>query len=299
MKANALCLVLVSATALGQERVVDRRVDADPEGQLEISLYAGDIVVQAWDENAVRVSGELGESVERLELDTDGGRTVMRVVPRNRGGRSGRETWRDDTDLLVRAPAGMALFLDTVSADVAVRGIEGEQQISGVSGDIYTEVFSAEVRVQAVSGDIDLKGRGTSRYARASAVSGDLSLQNLGGELLAESVSGDIEVFGGIFDRAELKSVSGDVVFAADLNDGARLDAMATSGDIELQFEREIPGNYRLSTFSGDLDNCFGPRPRGDDNGRTPGRELRFDRGASRTRILARTHSGDVDVCGP
>lgn len=294
---TCLTLLAVTATAQAQQRTVDRRVDADSGGELEIDSFSGDVLVQGWDEAAVRVTGELGEDVERLELESENGRTMLRVVLRNGRRGSGRGAWDGDTDLRVQAPRRMRLLLNTVSADVAIRGMEGEQQVSGVSGDIETEAFGAEVRLQAVSGDIELSGNGASQHTRASSVSGDVVLRGLSGEILAESVSGDVEISDSRLDRVELKSVSGDLVFAAALRDGARLDAIATSGDIELRFTDDTPGDYRLSTFSGEIDNCFGQRT--SEDGRARGRALRFDRGTSSTRIQARTHSGDIEVCAP
>lgn len=293
-----LVSLAVSTAGHAQDRTVDRRVDADTGGTLEVDTFSGDVLVQAWDEPAVRVTGELGEGVERLELESQGNRTLLRVVRRNERGRPGRQNWDDDTDLRVQAPRGMALLLNTVSADVAIRGMEGEQQVSGVSGDLETEAFSSEVRVQSVSGDVGVRGNGGRQYTRASSVSGDVSLRGLNGEILAESVSGDVDVLDGRLDRVELKSVSGDLVFAAALSGSARLDAIATSGDIVLRFTADTPGSYRLSTFSGDIDNCFGPRPAAG-SGRGRSQELRFDHGAANSQIQARSHSGDVEVCAP
>jgi DUF4097 and DUF4098 domain-containing protein YvlB len=244
----------------------------------------------------VRVAGELGQEVERLELESQGSRTLLRVVLRNDRRGSRRGDWDDDTDLRVQAPRAMALRLSTVSADVAIRGMEGEQQVSGVSGDIEIQAFSSEIRVQSVSGDVGITGNGEPQYTRASSVSGDVSLRGLSGEILAESVSGDVDVFDARLDRAEMKSVSGDLRFAGTLSGSARLDAIATSGDIDLQFAEDTPGNYRLSTFSGNIDNCFGPRPAADPPGRSS-QELRFDHGTANRQIQARTHSGDVGVC--
>lgn len=293
---TVLTLLTLGASAHAQDRAIDRRVDASPDGELEIDTFSGDVLVEAWDEAVVHVMGELGEDVERLELESRDARTLLRVVLRNGQGRSGRSGWDDDTDLRVRAPRGMALRLNTVSADVTIRGMEGEQQVSGVSGDIETQAFGAEVRVQAVSGDVGVTGNDGRQYTRASSVSGDVTLRGLSGEILAESVSGDVDVFDARMDRAELKSVSGDLLYAGALSSGARLDAIATSGDIDLQFAEDTPGSYRLSTFSGDIDNCFGPRSAADQSGRRS-QELRFDHGTQSRQIQARTHSGDVDVC--
>jgi DUF4097 and DUF4098 domain-containing protein YvlB len=96
--------------------------------------------------------------------------------------------------------------------------------------------------------------------------------------------------------RVDVRSVSGDLSIVAELGDDARVYATTTSGDIELEWLGDGAADYRLSTFSGDIYNCFGPRPPDTDN-RPPGVELRFSEGGSSARVEARTHSGDIDVC--
>ena len=45
-----------------------------------ISNVSGTVDVRGWDRNEVQVTGHLGEDVERVDVETSGGRTVIKVV---------------------------------------------------------------------------------------------------------------------------------------------------------------------------------------------------------------------------
>jgi len=53
---------------------------------------------------------------------------------------------------------------------------------------------------------------------------------------------------------------------------------------------------YDISTFSGEIRNCFGPKavPTSE---YTPGKELHFQQGQGSARIRIKTLNGDVDLC--
>lgn len=292
--------LIAATTAAAYGQAIDRRVDADPNGELVIENTAGSIDLEGWDRNEVYVTGALGQNVERLDVMTEGTRTVVRVVldREDNGGRGRGNFYDGGTDLVIRAPAGMSVEIDAVSADIDVGGMRGEQRVQGVSSDIEIEAFGSEIRASTVSGDIEIDGEQTASRTRASAVSGDIELIELSGDIEAETVSGDVEYRGERLERGEFKSVSGDISVSTSLSENSRIEATATSGDIELSFTGSASAEYRLSTFSGDIDNCFGPAVAGQD-GRfgPPGQTLRFTEGNSQARVEATSHSGDIGVC--
>ena len=289
-----LCWSLVAAA----QETIDRRIDADPDGRLEISNTAGEVLVEGWDRNEVHVTGELGENAERLDVVAEEGSVIVRVVLRNDRERNRRDWSFDGTDLRIRAPRGMSLEVDGVSADIDVRDMEAEQRLESVSGDIETEAFEAEVRAQAVSGDVQVDGRADALVVRVSTVSGDVTIDNVRGDVSGESVSGDVNFRTGTIERARAQTVSGEVLVTAALGDAARLEGTAVSGDIEFLFAGAGAADYRLETFSGEIENCFGPELTvSDDRPGPPGRELRFREGNTQARVEATTHSGDIEVC--
>lgn len=108
---------------------------------------------------------------------------------------------------------------------------------------------TAEVRVETVSGEITVSGmRGEQRYATTS---GDIYLENGGGTLRVNTVSGDIVARGDHPVAARVQAVSGDLVLSAPRIDALRVQTV--SGDVEVEGELARAGEHRVETVSGDF----------------------------------------------
>ena len=243
---------LFAATPINQLRPLD------PRGRVEIENIKGLIEVRAWDRPEVRIEGSLGAGVEKLEIEGDRQRLVVRVKYPNRGGGLGFLTGGDKsepTELRLMVPLQADLEIDSVSADVDVHGVaSNELSIDSVSGDITVAAAPREANVDSVSGDLDL----TLNRANVSAesVSGDIMLRGrLGNEIGIETVSGDIEI--NVLDNAVRKlsgaSVSGDMRINTALAASGRITLESVSGDVLLSLPRAVSASVRAESFSGDL----------------------------------------------
>ena len=268
---------------------VDRELDADAHGNLEVRNVAGSIDIVGWDRAAVHVTGTLADSVERLDFTRNGDRVVVEVVLR-KDSRSSH-----GTDLKVSAPRASVTDVSTVSAAITVTGIEGEQRLNTVSGTIKTEAFAGDLTVGSVSGEVTVQGHGRGAVTRAHSVSGAVRLAGLAGEVEAQAVSGAVEVTADKVARATLNSVSGHVSLRGTLDEHARVELTTTSGDIVLLFASPAAADYDLATFSGSIKNCFGPPAPEPRNG--PQRQNQFREGDSDARVHANTMSGSVSLC--
>lgn len=269
---------------------VDQSIDASADGYVEISNTDGSIEVYGWSENRVRVTGELGDNVEELVLERDGDRVVVRVeVPRNahRG---------ISSDIVVRVPEGSSIGVSGVSADIDVEDVEGEQALHNVSGDITTRAGGSDLELASVSGDIEVEGRGEAIDIRAETVSGDLTLTRTAGELRAEAVSGDVIIDEASYERIDIESVNGDLVFNGQLVSGGRMAMETVNGDVDIEFVGDVDAEFHIETFNGDIDSCFGPEPRRTSR-YAPGLELHFVQGDGAGRVDISTLNGDIDVC--
>ena len=65
--AGALPLAALPLTASAGGDSIDRKVAAQPNGEVIISNVSGTIDVRGWDRNEVQVTGHLGHSVERVD----------------------------------------------------------------------------------------------------------------------------------------------------------------------------------------------------------------------------------------
>ena len=286
---TAIILGIALAGAVTAEEV-SRSMDASPDGHVHISNISGSVSVTGWSRNEVEVTGEIGPKVEELIFERSGDKITIKVKVPKKGGRG------IESDLNVRIPEKSSLDVGTVSADIEVTSVRGEQKLEAVSGDIETDCDDADVSAGTVSGDVVIKGKGKDTETHSASVSGDVDLYQLAGEVFAESVSGDLTIEDGSFDRASFNVVNGDIMFNSELRSGGKLKAETVNGEVSLQFAGKLSGQFDIDTFNGDIDNCFGPKPRRTSK-YAPGMELSFSEGDGDARVTVSTVNGDISIC--
>ena len=159
-------LVLASAAATVHAEDFEKRVPAEASGVVEISNVSGIVEVSGWDKPEVDVRAQLDSDNTRVEVTSEGGRTRVRVVLPRHSDDDG------EAQLQVRVPRASELEVSTVSADVNVRDVTGEQRVKTVSGNVKTDISAHDVEVKTVSGDLWLRGRSKDADVRVSTVSG-------------------------------------------------------------------------------------------------------------------------------
>ena len=290
----AASLALAGTTVAFAATPIDETRPLDPTGRIEIENLKGRIDVQAWDRPEVRIEGSLGKGVEKLEIDGDRSHLSVRVKYPNRGGMgflSGDNT--EPTTLRLMVPLRAELEIDSVSADIDVRGVAPlEMSIDSVSGDIAVVGAPVEASIDSVSGDLRLTLN--SANVDVESVSGDVDLRGrLDGEVSVETVSGRIDITGHQSSVQALSgsSVSGDMRITTALAAGGEISLEAVSGDFELRLPGNLSANVRGESFSGDLD-VQGAQV--DHARHGPGSTVRHRYGSGNGEISLETFSGDA-----
>jgi len=283
-------LLVAAGTSGFAAEVFDRTAPADPRGSVEVSNVAGRVQITGWDKAEVSVHGELDDNVERIDFSSNKGRTVVKVVlPRNCGRGCA-------ADLEIRVPKQSELHVSTVSADLETKNITGAQRLNTVSGELSAQMAGANFEGRTVSGDLRVLGNGQPAETRVETVSGNATLQRAAGRVEATSVSGDLRVEVDPAQNVRLRTTSGDVSFRGQLTGSGSLEAESVSGDVRLAARAQDGFAYEASSFSGDLDDCFGGSAQ-----RTsaygPGSRLSGSVGDAKGRVRVKTMSGDVEIC--
>jgi DUF4097 and DUF4098 domain-containing protein YvlB len=282
------CAPLFAATPIDQSRPLD------PRGRIEIENLKGRIQVRAWERNEVRITGTLGDGVEKLVVEGDRDHQVVRVqYPKHIG------AWRSDqtgpTDLQLQVPLQADLDVESVSADIDIDGVApGDFDVNTVSGGVVVAAAPKRADINSVSGDLRL----TLNTAEASAetVSGDIVLVGrLDGEVHAETVSGDITIDsrGQRLRRLSTGTVSGDAQARVGLVNGGEIKSETVSGDIRLRLPKTLSARVSGESFSGDLD-APGAKVRKEEFGPGKSFEARYGSGAGEIRM--ETFSGDAEL---
>jgi putative adhesin len=174
--------------------------------------------------------------------------------------------FRVDFDITV--PRECAVEAQTVSGDLALRGIRGPARVESVSGDVEIEDVQGPMRVKSVSGDVECTD-----YVGAvegSSVSGDVTIRGRVRSSELHTVSGDIcvdldpEPAG---KESRLKTISGDVEVGL-IGTSCSCDFRTASGDLECDIPARVvregrkdrtvtigagEGRLHVKTVSGDL----------------------------------------------
>ena len=290
-------LLLASAGARAADSTTfDRQVAAQPNGVVDVSSTTGTIEVSGWDRAEVSVHADLGADVDHVEMTSDQGRTIVRVLLRPHIMSSFLLGGRRDTHLHVQIPKGSELDVSTVSADVTSNGVQGVQRLRTVSGDIAAELGPADLEVKTVSGDVKLRGHGQPARLTVGTVSGDVHLDHGAGALEGTTVSGEFTASLDSARSVRVHSTSGDLRLDARLDRGAEFEAQTVSGDVKVHAPSEAGLQYDVDTLSGDITDCFDAQPERS-SGYGPGHHLRGSRGEGSARLRLRTMSGDIQLC--
>jgi DUF4097 and DUF4098 domain-containing protein YvlB len=284
LKWVGVLLVMVPLAAFAG-RTVEEHWDINADASVSIENIAGKIVIRAWDKKEARLTGELGNNVEKLEVDASKSSLQIRVKYRN-------ERNTDNTELMLMVPGGASIDATGVSADITVSGMDNEKlSASSVSGDVEVEATSDWVSIESVSGDVGFEGK-TGRIS-AESVSGDIDLSGISGEISATAVSGDMELQVGSIESAKLETVSGDITLAGEVSKNGRLTAESMSGDVTVNLPSGQSGLFKAQSFSGRIYTDFGSVEHAKHG---PGSHLKHASGKGGAEVRVESFSGNIRI---
>ena len=284
--------VLLATPAAQAVQNIDRSLPTGATPSVEISNVQGRVTVTAWDQQVVKVTGTIENDQTEFEFVGDQRHVVIKVRPES--GKSHRE--HDEAILDIKVPAGASLDINTVSADIDVQGVRGEQRLQAISGGVTTVAYSEQLDIRTISGDAVVNGTGGKARIDVQSVSGGVTVRGVDGEVEAQSVSGNVELDLGTVTRLSLETVSGNLKASLTLASDARLDAESVSGHVDVRFAKPVNGEFEFETFSGNIENCFGPKAERKSK-YAPGTELRFTQGSGGARVSVDTLSGTISIC--
>jgi putative adhesin len=285
--------LLALSTAAGAATPIDQTRALDARGRIDIENIKGRIQVRAWERNEVKISGTLGEGVEKLVVEGDAEHLVVKVQYPNHGGWGGNKS--GPTDLQLMVPVRADLDIDAVSADVDVSGVASSRlSIENVSGSVMVAAAPTEVDVESVSGDLRLTVN--SGDVQAQTVSGGIILRGrMNGEVSTETVSGDIDVAVNGERVRELSSstVSGSAEVRAALAPKGEIRMESVSGSLKLTLPKGLSAQVSGESFSGNL-KAPGARIERPEHG--PGASFNTRYGAGDGEIHLETFSGNAEL---
>ncbi len=295
MRTSSIALLLATAllapTALAQS-VINETRPLDARGRVDIDNVKGRIEVRGWERNEVQVTGTLGQGVERLAIEGSGDKLSIQVRYPKSSGWGGSRT--GPTDLVVMVPVRADLDIESVSADVQVKGVAaGELSVNSVSGNVVAAAAPRKADVETVSGNATLTLN--SEDVDVSTVSGSIVLRGrLNGAIDAETVSGriDVAINGERVRDLSATTVSGNAVVATALAPAGEISLESVSGDLLLRLPKDVSAKVSGESFSGSL-KASGVTV---EKRRGPGSSFSTTYGSGNGRISVETFSGSAEV---
>lgn len=289
LMASVLALACGMALPAYAATPIDQTRPLDPRGRIEIDNLKGRVEVRGWDRPEVKITGSLGEGVEKFVLEGD--RNVLHIEVKY----PSRSKRTEPTVLILQVPLRAELEIDTVSADITVHGMAArEMALESVSGDITANGAPGRAKVESVSGDLNLTFN--SSDVAVSTVSGDLTLNGrLTGEVSVETVAGDVRVDskGEKLSSFRAGTVSGDVQARMALADDGEVKMESVSGDLLLLMPRDLSAQVSGESFSGDL---TAPDAKIEREDFGPGSSFHTHYGAGKGEIRLESFSGDAEL---
>jgi DUF4097 and DUF4098 domain-containing protein YvlB len=288
---TAAVLAALSHSAVAEQNL-SKRATVAPDVTVDVSNVQGSVNVTVWDRNEVELTAHLESDKDRLEFDASEREVRIEVE------RPDRHRYRseDDATLTVKVPKGARLNVETVSADITVDGVRGEQRLESVSGTIETRAYDERLSLHAVSGEISVAGSGGKAALQTENVSGTTIVSGIRGVYEGATVSGRIDASITAADRLHVETVSGEADIKAELAPSARVEMESVSGSLSLVIKPPVNAEFEIESFSGDIDTCFGAKPR-DKSKYGPGSELDFTQGTGGPRVVIESLSGDIRIC--
>ena len=258
-------------------------------GKVTISSRAGGIVVSGWDRDTVQASATAETGPVPIEIQTTGDASHSRlllVVPARSPRRDNREAKLDvkipryaDLETLeghrgdievsdvdgttlidlgsgdVKATRVGPLKISRRHGDITVKEVKGDFTVRSFHGDTVVENVTGLVDLATTSGNLDVRNAGGD--VRTNSMSGNIEIRCAKGRAEANSASGSVALFG-VASGVEASTVSGSVIFTGRISEGVNYRLRSFSGEVEMRIQPDPPGfTAMVSTYSGEINTAF------------------------------------------
>ncbi|MBC3766845.1 DUF4097 family beta strand repeat-containing protein [Neptunicella marina] len=300
---------LCSAVALAGQQI-DKSLDADPDGYVQIENLTGQVKLVGWDNPQVKISGEIDDKARDLIFERDGSQIIFKL--RFPHGSSPDRDSKDDVEVFV--PKNSKLSFTTFNADVEVSELSSRTEVETVNGDIKATQLAGKVKLTTVNGKIDadnirareikletVNGRINSNSKGAkreeyNAVNGDIFVTSDGEDVEVGTVNGEIEANLGKVSQFTVSTVNGRVDASMELLPGGEVEASSVGGSINLNFQKDVAARFEVQGHAGGNIHNEITSDKMQKNKYGPGRWLTFSTGNGNGRVEISTVHGRVKL---
>ena len=269
-----LCLTMAAAICAQDVRKegrywvgeITKTFKVDPNGRLIMEDVRGDITIQTWSKNEVKI-----EELKKMDIFSENeAKTAMRETESGYeksgntiriGGPAFDRNWIESR-FNITLPSAFNCDVETDGGDLDISKLQGEVRASTGGGDILLNTIDGDVRVKTGGGDIEILK--TTKNVDASTGGGEINIDDVKGAVEASTGGGDITIRNAE-NRTRVSTGGGDI----DIEDtkgevivstgGGEIRIVRTGGDVKLSTGggeidvREVSGNFEASTGGGEI----------------------------------------------
>jgi len=264
----------------------DQTVPAARGTRLVIENKAGEIVVRAWEKDAVRVQAR---HTSRAKINVRADASAIRVDAVSDKGPTG------SIDYDINAPAWMPVKIEGQYDYVSVEGIQGEISVETVRGDIVLKNVSSAI-AKTIEGAIEVDG-GRGKLT-LSSVNEEIKVAGATGEVVADTTNGEITLTRMEAVAVEVATVNGDVVYEGRFADRGHYSFTNHSGDIELVVPENSNVTFTVRAYSGEFTTAL-PLKGPDASQVRRGRRVSYTLGSGSAQVDVESFGGDIKLRRP
>jgi DUF4097 and DUF4098 domain-containing protein YvlB len=260
----------------------DQTVSAARGARLTLSNLAGEIVIRAWDKDAVRVQAR---HASRTKISI---RTQPTGIAISASGSQGPPA---SVDYEINVPVWMPLNIEGTYTFISVEGSQAEVSAENVRGDIVIKGGSGSVTAQSIEGEVTVDGaRGR---INAGSVNEGIRITGASGDIVAETTNGSIALTRISSPHVEIATVNGDVTYEGGIADRGKYRFASHNGDIIMTLPDNVNATFVVRSYNGDFRSGFqvqGP-PAAEVR---RGRRVSYTLGNGSAEVEVETFGGDI-----
>jgi DUF4097 and DUF4098 domain-containing protein YvlB len=268
----ALAAALPSDTVLTVER----------GARLDVENWRGEVAVQVWDRDAVRVRtrGDRGG-----EIGWRGSILRVRSEDNSAGGKA--------TDFTITVPRWMGVRIQGHQIGVTVRGTEGEVTVENVGGNVQVDGGAGRVTVRTIQGSVRI--RGARGRVEVWNVNDSVTMEDVAGDIAVETTNGGITMRRIRSGSTRATTVNGAIVYEGAILDSGRYAFSTHNGRITITVPDGSNATVSAATYNGGFRAEFPVRL----TGMSRDRHYDFTLGSGSARMELESFNGDITLRRP
>lgn len=223
--------------------VTDTVVRVGPGFTLQLVNLAGDIAVETWPRNEVRIVAE-HDRADRIVSALEKGQLKLGVE--NREEQPSQVEWK------LTVPVWLPLQLSGVEGDIDVTGMRSSVRAQTMRGDVNVRSCQGSLVANSIEGEVhvsDVDGNVT-----ANSVNNLIRLFRVTGPVDAQTVNGDIQLERLVSPTIDASSVNGQVLVASPFRKLGRYAFSSHNGRVLVAVPDGQNVNVSLSSFNGEVE---------------------------------------------